>query len=191
MACAEALAVFGLQQMPATEAELGRIYRRRAKLCHPDKATGSEGEFKRLQAALCELAGYFKPKPVPPSTLWSKGKAQLRMKIRGSVGSWTIQGTYLKARTGYMAKIINKDNRFIIVDDQFEGRCFDVKVDAYSGRLKYFNVDGQVEVNDQSDSFVSWTNGNVWFKIPEFDLGHAVSCTCQGCRLYKELRYRS
>ena len=128
MACAEAHAVFGLQQMPATEAELGRIYRRRAKLCHPDKATGSEEEFKRLQAALDELAGHFKSKPVRPSTLWSKGKAQLRMKIRGSVGSWTIQGTYLKARTGYMAKIINKDNRFIIVDDQFEGRASRFKI---------------------------------------------------------------
>jgi hypothetical protein len=191
MDCVAALSVFGLQQLPATEADLGKIYRRKAKMCHPDKSTGSEDEFKTLQTAMDVLASYYKPKPLPSTSLWSKGKARQRMKIRGSVGQSTIYGTYLKASTGDIAEIAQKDGRPTVVDHQFRGQNIEIAVDTYNGSLRYFNVDGQVEVNEECDSFISWTNGNVWFKVPDVDLGHDLTCACQGCRLYKELRYKS
>jgi hypothetical protein len=164
MSLAKALAVFGLKEVPTTQAILESRFRQLAIKTHPDKARPGDAkmarqlqqQFNELDDAKLVLMDHLEE---PPK---KKPRGQDRGVIRGSVGIWSICGTWIKQSTGeeVVVSYNESDGKFAIVDTQFN-YLTKIDVDAINNHLVYFTHKGSITL-EEGDVSIHWSNGNSW-----------------------------
>ena len=147
-----------------TEAEIRSAFRRLALRKHPDHGTGgSAAEFIKLQEAKDVLIGALNQ---PPAKKF-RSHLQVRGKMRGSVGRWSLCGHYIKTSNSANVTIKYEDGSWYVSDSTLPP--YPIKVDATNGTLEYYDHIGKVTyektLSGECDNFIDWSNGNRWILL--------------------------
>ena len=164
MSLKQAMDIFESSGMFKTGAEVNSAFRRLSLHRHPDRGMGgTAAAFVQLQEAKDVLLAALNE---PPAKKF-RSQAQVRGKMHGSVGRWSVCGQYIKSSNNSTVTIKYEDGRWLVDDSALPS--YPIKVDATNGTLEYYDHIGKVTyekiAHGEFDNFIDWSNGNRWILI--------------------------